>query len=183
MDFVVNGIIDFSNIDNINVIYNIDVFDLVDVYRNIFVNNTTNNVLTTFDISNIDINLKDLNIKKLSNNNEFIYCINFTYTICINLVINNQLQQFKVTNICSKSFMHKDLDENYFDLYPINLDVINLDNKLGFCINFILVSKVKTNSNNLLLSNIINNNKTPIDNDTNFISKDFAYIDVSEEFI
>lgn len=187
MNFVINGIVDSNNINNVNIIDNIDIFNLVDVYKNIFANNNVNNIEnffhSTFDISNVDVSFTNLNIKKINANNKYIYCISFSYIICINFVFNNQLQQFKVTDICSKSFIYEDLDINYFDLYPINLDVINLEGKLGFCVNFIIVRKIISNSTNTLFSNLANNNKTPMDNNSTFISKEFAYIDVSEEFI
>ncbi|MGL5507323.1 MAG: hypothetical protein ACRDB0_05410, partial [Paraclostridium sp.] len=51
MDFVINGVVDFSNIDNINIIKNLDVYNLINIYENIYVNNTENNIKNNYNIS------------------------------------------------------------------------------------------------------------------------------------
>lgn len=145
--------------------------------QNNFGNNSNyNNQHKEIELLSLSIKINDKTIKKIPNKNTCIYIINFTYTININLCINTKLEEIKFKDMYSKSLNYKDININELDIYPINLDLKNLENKISFGLNCIVIDK----SEELILENSIEP-KEQIRENIN--KKDYSYIDINQEFI
>ncbi|MGL4913404.1 MAG: hypothetical protein ACRC3Y_13340 [Romboutsia sp.] len=186
MDFVIDGVVDFKYIENVELVDFINIYKTVNVYEKIFVNNfentNSNNSNVSFEITNVSLSLDDIKIKKISNKDTHIYCISFIYNLNINLSINSKLEQLKLKDVCSHSFTYKDIDSSNLDLLSINLEIRNLDNKLGFNINFVVVDRSIQNQNLLIKRPIIENNENMDIQDLPGF-KNYSYIDIDQEFI
>lgn len=181
MSFVVDGIKDIDDLYNVNIINTFNINKNVNVYEYIFVNNFKNMYTSNFnldlEICNVKIDYKDILITKLNNNSTYIYCISFVYILNINLSINSKFEQIKIKDLYSTSFIYKDIDKNNLNLFPINLDIKNLDNRLGIGINFIICDSEK--------EDIYENKSMSFINEYSeeFLNNNYSYIDTSEEFI
>ncbi|MEG0282968.1 MAG: hypothetical protein RR662_07320, partial [Clostridia bacterium] len=172
--------------NNINESNDDYIFDTVDVFCSVNVNEynnvniVTNNIDSYIEILSIDINLESKNIKKIKNNTNYIYIINFIYYINIKIYIDQNIQEIKVKQLCSKSIIFKDIDESFLEIHPINFDIENINNHLQFAINFVVVDKSKAlNLENTLSQNNNNNNNNKSEN---IIKKNYSYIDTDVEF-
>lgn len=174
----VEGIIDVNEISEFNVIKNIDIIKSINT-NNLNINYTHEDGLNTdlIDILSVSIKLSQVIKNKVSNNKTTIYFFNFIYNLSVSISDNNsKFNQMNIKDIYSFSFTYKDVEVSDLDIYPINLELKNLDNKIYLIINLLLADK----SNELILENTIEVNDQIVENISN---KDYSYININQEFI
>ena len=184
MNCVIEGIVNINEINEYKIIECIDVCNSINVYENKNVNikvdnerlHYVNKYSQNVEIISINIKINEKNINKICNNNTNIYIINFITYITFKTIQNNQIEDIEFKNMYSKSFIYKDVEEVNLDLYPINFEFKNIDNKINFAINFVIVDKskdlelnCKSNPDSFIIEYINN--------------KDYSYIDINQEFI
>ncbi|MEG1142721.1 MAG: hypothetical protein RSE41_09830 [Clostridia bacterium] len=191
-NFVVEGIFDLENLEGENIINFTDVIKQVDIkkymYENKIVNenkniNVNNNVFC-IDILSICIRTTDFKISKLNSNNTIIYCVSFVYLIKLNISLDSLFKEITIKSIHSYSFQYSNIDSSQIEIYPVNIDVREMDYKLYININFVLIDKFK----NMISSK----NEFIYDNKNTFIykesikenkDKNYSYININQEFI
>ncbi|MGL4912529.1 MAG: hypothetical protein ACRC3Y_08855 [Romboutsia sp.] len=184
MNSIIEGVIDINEMSEYTIIDFIDICNYINVYENNNVNikvnnydlNYENNNNQTVEIISLNVNIYKKNIKKISSNNTNIYIINFITNISFKIIKNNKIEDIEIKNMYSKSFIYKDIEKSNLDLYPINFEFKEIDNKINFAINFIIVDKSKD-----LELNYKSSTDSFIIEDIN--NKHYSYIDTNQEFM
>lgn len=186
MDFVVNGVCNMHEICEWSIIEVIDISKIEDItnYENVYENKNVNifdfkreyKNIQNVEILSIDVVLDDKKIKKIKTNNNCIYTINFIYYLKIKSYINSKIEEIEIADACLKSVIYKDIEISNLDVYTINLDLKNINNKIGFFITFIIIDK----SNTLEIENLIEENQKK---DKKINKENYSYIDIKTEFI
>lgn len=184
MNFVINGICNINEISECKVIESIDICKIVNNYTYNNINNNVNNsicyneneIAKSIEILSIDVDLQDKKIKKISNENIYIFIVTFIYFINIKVYVNSKIKDINIKDICSKSIIYKSINDFDLDVFPINFDLKNIDDEIAFSLNCVIIDKSK----NLDIENIFEEYHKK---NKNIINKNYSYIDTNLEFI
>ncbi|MEG1285920.1 MAG: hypothetical protein RSD22_09320 [Romboutsia sp.] len=188
MSLVINGIYNIDEICEYKVIESIDIFRTVNVYDDSNVSNNVNvkeinfiydneNIFNkNIEILSVDVDLKNNKTKKISNESVCIYIVNFIYIINIKVYIDSKIKDIKIKDIYSKSIIYKNINDLDLDVYAINFDLKNIDDKIAFSLNCLIIDKSKS----LDIENILEENYKRSEN---IIKQNYSYIDTNLEFI
>lgn len=161
------------DIENSNIIKTLDVNTYVLLEE--FIKNIKFNDMD-IEILNSHVKITEFNIKKFDNNLNYIYCINYRYILEIDFSINNLFEKVIYEDILNFSFLYKDLNQQFLELKPFNLNLKLINYKLYINISFVII-----NQQIQLIKELNKNKNNQIIENTNQINYD--YIDLTKEFI
>ncbi|MEG0844429.1 MAG: hypothetical protein RSF39_09875, partial [Romboutsia sp.] len=98
------------------------------------------------------------------------------YIINIKVYIDSKIKDIKIKDIYSKSIIYKNINDLDLDVYAINFDLKNIDDKIAFSLNCLIIDKSKS----LDIENILEENYKRSEN---IIKQNYSYIDTNLEFI